>query len=160
MFEEPSPIYNAPPLQPAASEAVLTEAVRHIDIVHTSLAGMTAIVIVLLVALGLPVFGLGAVTHPAAFATMILAASVGIGGLYFLNYRVHQHVTDQARLTEVLVNSLGQGFLVFGRDGRCGHVYSQACLDLLETMPAGKHIADVLHVPPEQKADFRDWLEI
>lgn len=144
----------------AVSEAVLTEAVHHVDIVHTSLVGMTAIVLVLLVALALPVFGQAPVTQPVAFGVMVLAAFTGIFGLYYLNYRVHQHVTNQARLTEVLVNSLGQGFLVFGQDGACGPVYSQACLDLLETAPAGKLIADVLRISGEHRADFQDWFDI
>lgn len=148
------------PSQPPISEAVLTEAVRHVDIVITSLTGMTAIVVVLLVAIALPMLGIAPVTHPAAVITMIIVSFVGIGGLYYLNYEVHKHVTNQARLTEVLVNSLGQGFLVFGRDGLCGPVYSQACIDLLEIVPSGKHITDVLQVPEEQRHDFQDWLEI
>ncbi len=94
------------PLQEhVASEAVLTEAVRHVDIVHTSLAGMTAIVVMLLIAVALPVFDMAPVKHPIPFSVMILASFVGIGGLYFLNYRVHQHVTDQSRLTEVLAGT-------------------------------------------------------
>ena len=147
-------------LRTAVSDAVLTEAVRHVDIIHTSLAGMTAIVVTLLSAVALPVFGFAPVTHPFAFGIMFLAAFTGIGGLYVLNFRAHQHVADQARLTEVLVNSLGQGFLVFGRDGMCGKVYSQACLDLLETVPAGQNISDVLRVPPDQRSDFNDWLDV
>ncbi len=148
------------PLRTAVSEAVLTEAVYQVDIVHTSLAGMTAIVVMLLVAVALPIFGLAPVKHPIAFGVMTIAAFVGIGGLYFMNYRVHKHVTNQSRLTEVLVNSLGQGFLVFDRNGNCGNVYSQACLDLLETVPAGKNIVDVLLIPEDQKVDFKDWLDI
>jgi two-component system chemotaxis sensor kinase CheA len=144
----------------AVDEAVLTEAIRNIDIVHTTLAGMTAIVVMLLAAVALPVFGLSPVTYPAAFAVMTLSAFVGIGRLYVLNVRVHNHVTDQACLTEVLVNSLGQGFMVFDRAGLGGSVYSQACLNLLETVPAGKNIADVLRVPEAQRADFQDWYGI
>jgi two-component system, chemotaxis family, sensor kinase CheA len=158
--EAPSTTDRIHPTQPAVSEAVLTEAVRHADIVITSLTGMTAIVAVLLVAIALPTFGLAPVTQPLAVITMIVVSIIGIGVLYVLNYRVHQHVTNQARLTEVLVNSLGQGFLVFGRGGLCGPVYSQACLDLLETVPAGKHVATVLRVPGEQQNDFQEWLEI
>jgi two-component system chemotaxis sensor kinase CheA len=146
--------------QTAVGEAALTEAVRHVDVVHTSLMGMTAIVFMLLVAVALPVFGLPPVKQPVAFAVMALTAFIGIGGLYILNFRVHQHVTNQARLTEVLVNSLGQGFLVFGRSGICENVYSQACIDLLETIPAGKHVAEVLRIPEDQRSDFNDWLEI
>ncbi|MGE3624245.1 MAG: ATP-binding protein [Bdellovibrionales bacterium] len=143
-----------------ASQAVLTEATRQVDIIHTSLAGMTAIVIMLLVAVALPVLGMPPVKQAWAFAIMIMASFSGIGGLYYMNYRVHRHVSQQARLTEVLVNSLGQGFLSFDRDGMCGQVYSQACLDLLETMPAGKHIQQVLRIPETQNADFKDWMDI
>ncbi len=143
-----------------APGAVLTEAVRHVDVVHTSLAGMTAIVALLLAAVALPVFGHNPVTHPLAFWTITAASFIGIVGLYLLNFRVHQHVTNQARLTEVLVNSLGQGFAVFGPDGVCESVYSQACLDLLETVPSGKHIADVLGVPEKDRSDFCEWLSI
>jgi signal transduction histidine kinase len=144
----------------AVSDAVLTEAIHHVDIVHTSLAGMTAIVLVLLAGLALPVFGFKPVDQFAAFAIMVTTAFVGIGGLYYLNYKVHQHVTQQARLTEVLVNSLGQAFLVFDDQGLCGPVYSQACLDLLEAVPAGKPIAEVLHVPKAQRTDFKEWFDI
>ena len=37
----------SPSPKSALSEAVLTETVRHVDIIHTSLAGMTAIVLML-----------------------------------------------------------------------------------------------------------------
>ncbi len=142
------------------NDAALTEAVRHVDVVHTSLAGMTAIVAMLLAAVALPVFGFHPVRDPIAFWVMTAASLIGIGGLYLLNFRVHQHVTNQARLTEVLVNSLGQGFAVFDVSGLCGTVYSQACLDLFETVPAGKHITEVLRIKEEDREDFKEWLGI
>ncbi|HBM91346.1 MAG TPA: hypothetical protein DD400_05685 [Rhodospirillaceae bacterium] len=144
----------------SVGDAVLTEGVRHVDVVHVSLAGLSAIVAFLLFAIALPVFEKPPVTHPLSFAVMVIVSFIGIIGLYVLNFRVHKHVTDQARLTEVLVNSLGQGFVVFDREGVCGNVYSQACLDLLETVPAGKNITDVLQIPEENKSDFKDWLEV
>lgn len=144
----------------STNDAVLTEAVRHVDVIHTSLAGMTAIVLMLLAAVALPVFGHNPVKDPIAFWVMTAASFVGIVGLYILNYRVHQHVTTQARLTEVLVNSLGQGFVVYGRDGLCGSVYSQACLDLLETVPSGRSIAEVLRLPESDRDDFKEWLDV
>ncbi|MDD3288359.1 MAG: ATP-binding protein [Alphaproteobacteria bacterium] len=152
--EVPSPTYTK------VGEAVLTEAVRHVDIIHTSLAGMTAIVLLLIGALSLPLFGLQPVTHIFPLIVMIVTVFVGISVLYYMNYRVHHHVANQAALTEVLVNSLGQGFLNFDQKGNCGIVYSQACADLLETVPAGKNIAEVLRVPESQLSDFRDWLDI
>lgn len=138
----------------------MTETVRQVDVIHTSLAGMTAIVLLLLLAVALPVFGKNPVTQPLAFGVMAVVSFIGIAGLYILNYRVHQHVTDQARLTEVLVNSLGQGFLFFGRDGICGEVYSQACLDLLESVPVGKSITEVLDIPENQRSDFLEWIDV
>jgi len=147
---------NCKPLKSAS----LTEAVRHIDVVHTSLAGMTGIVLMLLFALALPVFGFHAVTMPIAFVVMVISSFIGIIGLYVLNFRVHKDVTDQARITEVLVNSLGQGFLFFERDGTCGSVYSQACIDLLEVVPCGKKIYDILNIPKESQSDFMDWIDV
>lgn len=146
--------------QSSAGTIALSEATRHSDIIHTSLAGMAAIIIVLLVALGLPVFGYPPVTLKSAFFIMMGAAAAGIGYLYYVNYQVHRHVSTQARLTEVLVNSLGQGFLSFNRQGLCGRVYSQACMDLLEGAPADRNIADVLFIPEGQRGDFRDWVDI
>jgi len=139
---------------------LLSEATRQVDIIHITLVGMTGIVLALLAAVALPVFGYLPVTQGWAFSIMILASLGGIGALYFMNYRVHQHVSQQARLTEVLVNSLGQGFLSFDREGECGTVYSQACIDLLETVPAGKHIQEVLRIPESQRVDFKDWMDI
>lgn len=152
---------ESPLLEGNESDAsALSEGVRGADMIHMSLGGMTAIVFLLLSALALPVFGRSPVSHPVAFWVMSWSSLTGIVGLYWLNFRVHRHVTDQARLTEVLVNSLGQGFAVFGRDGICGPVYSQACLEILESVPVGKPTADVLQIPPEQKSDFNDWLDV
>jgi two-component system chemotaxis sensor kinase CheA len=143
-----------------ANSTVLTEATRQVDTLHTSLAGMTAIVLVLLFAMALPVFGYPPVTVKLYFFVITFTTFGGIGYLYYLNYAVHKLVSDHARLTEVLVNSLGQGFLSFGQDGICDDVYSQACADLLENIPAGKNIMEVLRVPEEARTDFKDWLDV
>ena len=119
-MSETPPHQQITPAAPLAGTAALSEATRHVDIIHTSLVGMTAIVLVLLVAVALPVFGYAPVTQRLAFAIMIIASLAGIGYLYYMNYRVHQHVSNQARLTEVLVNSLGQGFLSFNQAALCG----------------------------------------
>lgn len=142
----------------AGGRAALTEANRHTDILYTSLAGVAAIVIVLLAGLALPVFGYSPITSLVIFIIMVLTALSGVAELCLINYRAHRHVTTQARLTEVLLNSLGQGFLSFNAEGLCGQVYSQACLDLLEGAPAGRDITDVLRLSGEQKRDFKDWM--
>lgn len=144
----------------SVGNAALTEASRRVDVLHVSLAGMTAIVAVLLFALSLPVFGYDPVHSRASFLVMLVATVCGIGYMYHLNYKVHRLVTTHARLNEVLVNSLGQGFLTFGSDGICESVYSQACLDLFETTPAGKHILEVLRVPVDKRPDYQEWLDV
>jgi two-component system chemotaxis sensor kinase CheA len=144
----------------AANNAALTEATRQVDILHVSLTGMTAIVFVLLFAVAMPVFGYSPVTAKGSFAVITLASLGGIAYLYYLNFAVHEIVGNHARLTEVLVNSLGQGFLSFGPNGVCDKVYSQACIDLLEVVPSGKNIVDVLRVPVEQHSDIKDWLDV
>jgi two-component system, chemotaxis family, sensor kinase CheA len=58
------------------------------------------------------------------------------------------------RSIRTLVNSLGQGFLMFDQSLICSSVYSQACEQLLETSPAGKHIAAVLGLDENQTQSF------
>lgn len=143
-----------------AAKNAITQAQKQAAVIHTTLVGMMAIVIGLLSVIALPVFHQHPLTQPFVFAAMVVLAVSGISYLYLQNLKIHKSVSSQARLTEVLVNSLGQGFLSFDIQGNCGPVYSQACLDLLETDPSGKGIADVLKVPEDQRVDFRDWLDV
>lgn len=138
----------------------LTQTARRLDIVHITLAGMGGIVLLLYLAVLMPMFGFPPIQSGVVLSIIGLVAIIGIVVLYKMNIDMHKTVTEQARLTEVLVNSLGQGFLIFGRDGVCGSVYSQACLDLLNIVPAGKPVHDVLHVASEQKADFYSWIDV
>jgi len=57
-----------------------------------------------------------------------------------------------------MLDSLGQGLLFFNETGLCSPVFSRACEDLLETNPAGKNIADILKLPPENKGMFLELL--
>ncbi len=138
----------------------VTEASRRFGLLHTSLGGMTAIIMILLCAVALPVFGFSPVRHFGSVVVIAIATIGGIGYLYYLNYALYKLVSDHDRLNEVLVNSLGQGFLSFGVDGICDEVYSQACIDLLRTNPRGQNIIDVLRVPEEGRADFKGWFDI
>lgn len=60
-------------------------------------------------------------------------------------------------LLTVILESLGQGFTIFGKDGRCLEVYSKACLEILECAPAGKPIEEVLRV--EDHEGFAVWMQ-
>jgi len=153
---------SSPPslLDSSGGKAVLVEASQHTNILLLSLFGVASIVALLLAALALPVFGAGPVVSKVAYAVVVFATVVGVCVLSVINIKAHRHATVQALQTEVLLNSLGQGYLSFDLKGLCGPVYSEACLDLLETVPAGRNIVDVLHLTGEQKTDFEGWIEM
>ncbi|HYD19159.1 MAG TPA: ATP-binding protein [Patescibacteria group bacterium] len=56
--------------------------------------------------------------------------------------------------TNAMMEGLGQGLLFFDAKGICSPVYSRACVSLLESIPAERHIADVLRLDDQQRADF------
>lgn len=58
---------------------------------------------------------------------------------------------------DAMVNSLGQGFLLFGQEGKCLNVYSKACEHLLECVPAGQDFINVAKVPEKEWVDVQDW---
>lgn len=61
---------------------------------------------------------------------------------------------------QAMINSLGQGFFLFGPDGVCLPVYTKACETLLEKVPAGKSAAEVLGVPEEKQEYFQRWCDL
>lgn len=62
-----------------------------------------------------------------------------------------EELVQASRSIKSMVNSLGQGFLMFDGTGICSQVYSKACETLLETVPAGKPISAVLRLDEEAK---------
>lgn len=61
---------------------------------------------------------------------------------------------------DAMINSLGQGFLLFGEDLTCLNVASKACENLLECDPAGRRIQDVLHISGDEGEDFTNWCKM
>ena len=61
---------------------------------------------------------------------------------------------------DAMVNSLGQGFFIFGRDGICWNVHSKACETLLERSPKGLPVSKALAVPTEEIEGFDGWREL
>lgn len=59
-----------------------------------------------------------------------------------------------------MINSLGEGYLVFGEDGICLPTYSKACEQIFGMSPAAKDIVELLRIPEGQRAKFRDWLQL
>jgi two-component system chemotaxis sensor kinase CheA len=64
------------------------------------------------------------------------------------------------QMFETMVNSLGQGFFIFDRDGFCLPIYSKACETLLDRSPAGIHVSEALGVPADRRETFNDWVKI
>ena len=71
-----------------------------------------------------------------------------------------EKVQEQLITTNAMMDGLGQGFLMIAPDGSCLPVHSRACVDLLETNPAGQSACRVLGVPESGWEDFGDWLDV
>lgn len=67
-------------------------------------------------------------------------------------------LNDANRTLSAIMNSLGQGFLVFDSSGMCGDVYTKICEDILETIPANQTVCDVLKLKDTEKESFRTWV--
>lgn len=64
------------------------------------------------------------------------------------------------QMLSAVMNSLGQGFLTFGRDGMCSDIFTRACLEILETNPANKKVWDVLRLEGKAKSQFEQWIQL
>lgn len=62
------------------------------------------------------------------------------------------------RWMSALLDSLGQGFFIFNREGKILPVTSKACMSTLETNPQGQNIEDILKVPKEKVSGFKKWM--
>lgn len=60
---------------------------------------------------------------------------------------------------KALLDSLGQGFLIFDREGKCLEIASKACEHIFETDPRGKSIHEVLRQSDNEAKSFRRWME-
>lgn len=64
------------------------------------------------------------------------------------------------KILQAIMESLGQGFLVFSDNGECSPIFTKACLDVLETSPAEKPIWDVLKLNSEaEQKQMKKWLQ-
>lgn len=82
------------------------------------------------------------------------------------NYSLNLEIKVAARTTELkevnttissMMNSLGQGFLIFNKEGICLPIHSKACEELLETNPDNKKI---YHVLKNESPDLLDWIQM
>lgn len=62
------------------------------------------------------------------------------------------------QMLNAIMNSLGQGFLTFDENGVCSNIYTRACETVLEKIPAGQHITQVLNLTGGDESQFKDWM--
>ncbi len=63
-------------------------------------------------------------------------------------------------LLQATMNSLGQGFVIFGPQGVCESLYTKACEEILEGTPAGRPLWEVLRLEEDQSTSFKNWLQV
>ncbi|MCB0340678.1 MAG: PAS domain-containing protein [Pseudobdellovibrionaceae bacterium] len=62
-------------------------------------------------------------------------------------------------MLSAIMDSLGQGFLVFNEGGVCSKIFTKACEDVLECNPADKNIWDVLRLDSSESETFQMWMK-
>lgn len=67
-------------------------------------------------------------------------------------------ISQLNRQMKALLDSLSQGFLMFGRDGVCQQVYSRACEDLFKIAPPQKTVWDVFNLDSKKSESFKKWM--
>lgn len=60
------------------------------------------------------------------------------------------------KFIKTMVDSLGQGLLVFDRKGICLNLYTKACENLLNAKPPGRNLGDLIKA--ENKELLNDWI--
>ena len=63
------------------------------------------------------------------------------------------------QMLKAILDSLGQGILVFDRAGQCLSLFSQVCTKILGQEPAGKPIAEVLGLDEKETHTFKNWCQ-
>lgn len=66
-------------------------------------------------------------------------------------------LSELNRLFKTILDSLGQGILVFDVHGLCMTAYSKACEKLFGTKPDGKRIEEIFGLNDKQSFDFMNW---
>jgi two-component system chemotaxis sensor kinase CheA len=62
------------------------------------------------------------------------------------------------QMMAALLDSLGQGFFIFDKNGLCLEIYSKACETTVETKPPGQKVWEVMRLSPQQVPGFQKWL--
>ena len=70
-----------------------------------------------------------------------------------------QELSSANQMLNGMMDSLGQGFLVFDQDGTCSNTFTKACLTVLEGSPAAKPAWEVLKLKADEQDQFKMWLK-
>lgn len=62
------------------------------------------------------------------------------------------------RMLNAIMNSLGQGFVVFDQKGICSTIFTRACAEILEGVPAHRPIWEVLSLKGPEHEQFKKWM--
>ena len=68
-------------------------------------------------------------------------------------------LSEANQLMTAILNSLGQGILVFDREGNCLPFQSKVCSEVLEADSSVKKVSDVLKLAGSEKESFDQWLD-
>lgn len=66
-------------------------------------------------------------------------------------------LSEANRLLKTILDSLGQGILVFDSDGSCLPIFSKVSSHLLEGEPTGRAVEDVLKLQGGGRSEFGNW---
>lgn len=70
-----------------------------------------------------------------------------------------RELRETNRLLATILDSLGQGILVFDRSGTCLPVFSKICEKMFGLSPAGRSVADLLRLDGVDRAMLDKWIE-
>jgi len=59
---------------------------------------------------------------------------------------------------KTMIDSLGQGLLVFNKEGNCLPVYTKICEEFFKTRPKDKHVSELLEVENGKLDSFKKWI--
>lgn len=62
-------------------------------------------------------------------------------------------------MLQAIMNSLGQGFVVLNQDGRCGDIYTRACLEIFGQAPEGVHLSELLKDDEDSEKSTKMWID-
>ncbi len=69
-------------------------------------------------------------------------------------------LSETNALLKSILDSLGQGILVFEKDGRCLDVYSQVWRKLFGSEPSGKCVEEAIGLPAPMRENFAEWRDV